>query len=676
MNSPLLTRRNAIYAALITISCVALVACGSDGTGTSTPNTTNGGSAAVPPAKAASEADVTKVANENIASWANDGTKKVAFFADSKAVDEVAGGKCASTSRPGGPGGEGSKNSDGCDNKFDADEAAKDIRDWFSEHLFNKKFQDKTLSTEKLVVYCFAAEDVCGGGDKAEEPRRGGGSGPGGDGSGDKGGGGGGGDKTGGDKIDPKCAEGLKKVPVCVGVAYHGEKLLTGVVQVGKDPQVVPATFKLTPATFSVEVDLGKLVEAAKMVAKATGEELPEEFPTIAKGKLEAALNRTAEGKMITGTISFTEAVHVAAFTKTDHRFYEVKLAKALDALKIVLGKQDRTVVGALNVGKVDVGAALDLFFGKSSAPCASDGPKVPGGKDGGDAGGGKGDPNCGKPAKKDPKKGALFLALAGLTANVDFAVSADKKKDTFTINGLGLGPATTTASYDDGAVHPLGTIDLNAKTNPARKVNLAFEYDGDRLEVTTTPSLDLVVGHTLAALAKELDDDIPTFLHAGHTSIALSGDAKPAMEFEFGGDEKTTSVPKPIPGGSGGGDKGEGGQKGDGEGPAGEGGDKGSDFPHMKVLTGSLLLKAWGLGSGLSDVLVTVKAGMCLGEKDGKSGSTTTKTPGDGPKDGGSPGAGSGGDGGGGDGSGSDGGKSDKMQEHFFAQMIETACK
>lgn len=580
-------------------------------------------------AQTAAPTDIIQIANDNVATWADDAAKKTSFVADSKAVDELAGGKCATTISDPPKGGEnggtppsGEGESD-CGGDFDADKAAKEVKEWFADHLFNKALNDTALTTEKSVVFCLSADDVCGGGGGVSI----GGGSTGSGGSGENGG------KTGeksDDKPDEKCIAGVAKVPVCLTVTYYGSKLLKGGLFVGKNPQVTPATFELSPLTFAVTVDLAKLLTAAKMVSEAIGDKLPEEFPSTATGSVSAALVRDAGGKMLTGTVSIDSAVHVGAFDKSDTRFYDVKVAAAKQALNLVLGSENRTVVGAAALSAIDVGVALDMMFGGGDDALCIRKPGEPSGSGC--------EPN---PTPKTKKVGALFAHLAGLTFDVKFTVADDKTKDAISIKGLGLGPASSTASYDDGTkAHALGSVDVNAAANPARKVDIEITYDGKKVTLNALPMLDAVVNHTLAPLAAQLDGDLPKFLLAGHTSVTFNGDAKPTFEFETGSSEPT-AVPTKDGGGT----------------PGGEpvvNGDK-SSFPHMKVVAGLLTLKAWELGANIADVLVTVKAGMCLTEKQGDAPKTGGDKTDSGDK-------------------GSDGDKGD--DQHFFSRLLEAACK
>jgi len=623
---------------LVALACLAAVsACG---------GTSGGGGGSTPPpapAQPVTETEATDSANELIGLFADDGASKAQFIAESKTFDEMGGeASCAPQVAPE-PGGDPPPPSKCEKSEFDADEVAKDVKEWFKDNLFNAELKDEKLSTDKMIVYCLKAEDLCeDGGDVSEPPQP---IKPGDDSGSGSGSGGGSDGKSDDADGNADCIKGLKEVPVCVAVIKHGDKNLSGKVMVGYDPQVIPMTFTMTENKFTFDGDLAKFMEAAKMVSKAMGEDLPKEFPQVAEGLLGAQLVRGAD-KKITGTFSIKKAVHVGAFDKTHKEFYDVKIAQATTALKVVLGHADRTLVVGAGLNTIDVGVAADLLFGKSNVTCSSGGgstgkPPVPG--DGGDGGGGGGDGDppppddgggCGEPKPATPKEGAFFASVGGASFEIALSVEKDKSMDSVSITGLGLGSKTTTVKYDDTKkVHALAAFDLNKNAKPPHKLDLSLTYDGDQVKFLVVPQLDAVLAHTMAAVAKLFDDDMPKFLHKGSSQVTLGGADKPALEFKFGSGDSISKggepIPVPDPGGDGKDDKGGDGKDDDGEGddekggkgdPPGEGGDDdGGDWPWIKVLDGLLTLKAWGL-DGMADVKVEVKAGSCVVEagKDG----------------------------------------------------------
>jgi len=531
-------------------------------------------------------ADLIKIANANVAVWADDGTKRVAFLASSKVGDELMQQDCSNDAPPTGSSGGGTPTDDCEDEAYDAVKTAKDIKEWVAEQIFDAKFVDATQTTDKLVVLCLKADNAC---DKST-------------------------DNNGNDTIDPKCAKGLATVPVCIALQHHGGALLTGELRIGNTPALIPATFVLNPEQISVKVELATLREAVTKVMKAMDEEVPEAFPATASGALSLVLQRDAAAELLSVMFSVNKAARITAMKVENPSHYDIKLAQAAPALKVALGKQKDAVQVMANLGAVEIVAALDLLFGKSDETCEA-------GSTGSNNGGSDPSGKCDAPPVK-PLIGRLVVALAGAHGDLNF--STGKDGDTFAGTGLGLGNKSATVTFHDGAkVHPLLTLDLNADAK--RIVDLAMTYTGEKLKLETTPKLDLKVSHTMAVLNPQFDDDIPVFMHKGTSSIRFDGAAKPTFVFETGSDS-SPAKPLPTPGGGAGSDNG----ADDGD----------SDFPPMKVLAGLLTLKAVGLPTGMVDALVTVKAGMCLGEKP------------------------------------DDGGAGKNEAQHFFTSMGEITCK
>lgn len=498
--------------------------------------------------KPATPADIVKLANAAVAAWADDATQRVAFMPESQTMKELDSADCP----------KGDANCGGGDS-YDPKEAAADVKEWFSGHLFNQALADVKLSTDTSAVFCLKAEDLCD-----SEP-----------------------DAQGNEVVDAKCAAGLAKVPLCLAVYVFDGDVLKGELRVGLSPQVVPATFVLSPTQLSAEADLAKALQAAKMITAAIGEELPEGFPALAQGKLSLTFTRDAAGDALSGGLAVLESAHVSAYSKGDKRFYEVKLAQAAKAVQVLFGKDQQAVAVKVALGALDLGVATDLLLGEGEQDC---GGSAPGGAPGGDP--------CGVPAK--PKTGSLHLAVPGVT--LDLTLVASKTKDSATLTGFGLGDKSVTATFDDGAkVHPLGALDLNAASTPPRVVNATVVYADGQVKLEATPELHAVVKHSLAVIAPQFGDDVPEFLHAGQSSVRLDGASVPAMEF---GDKGGAATPKPAPG----------------KDPGATGGGVDDDFAHMKVLAGLLTLKASGLAGGAADVMLTIKAGFCMAEADGGS--------------------------------------------------------
>ena len=621
--------------ALVAWSTAALVAgCGSDtGSGGGSTNTTNSttGTVTLPAAKETKPVDTIAMANELVALWSNDAASGAKFATDSKAMDEAMGG-CDQTepAEPGGtdPGGSATDAvpDEGCEG-FDPDAAAKDVQEWFSDELFNVKFVNETLSTDKLVVLCAKAESVCNSDV----------------------------DENGNETIDAKCAEGLTKTPVCLAISWHGDKKLSGMVFVGGDMAIQPVTFQLTPDVFNVQVDVAEVGKAAKAIVASQGNELAEDFPTTLTGKVGAALVHGAD-KVLTGTVSVHEMVHASAFTKGDKRHYDVQVAVAKEAFQVVLGKQERAILAAAKLGAIDVAMATDLVFGGGGDCVSGDAPPPGGGEPGsGDPGNGEpipGGDGCGEPPPV--YTGTLLAHVAGLSFNGSLSTAADGSSDSIDVKGIGLGASSSTLAFDDGSkVHALGSIDLNA--DAGRTFDFAAKFDGKMATFSAVPKLVLKVAHALAPLAAQVKD-IPAFLHAGSSSLSFTADGKPT--FEMGGFDDPPATVEPIdPGGDpGNGDPGAGTDPGTDPNGNGDGG--ANDFPHMKVLIGTLTLQATGLATVSAEVLVTVKAGMCLADKPDDA----SKVPG------GDPGTGSG--------TGNDGGGSEGGEPHIFSKLVEAVCK
>lgn len=577
--------KHALETAALLAFLLTVTACGTE--------TGSGGGATSPPAQVVTQEEASTTANEIIGLFADDSASKAKFISDSKTFDEMSGSN-EECGRAAPPPGDPPNPGDGCQSEpFDAEAAAKDIKEWFSDHLFKKELTDAKLTTDKMVVYCFDPKDMCGDDDEAG----GGVTGSGGRKGGSDGRGGSDGKK---DEVDDaKCLDAFAKVPVCVAVSKIGDKNLAGKVLVGYSPQVIPATFTMTPDKLTGDVDLAKALEAFKLINTAMGEDLPDEVPTAVAGVIGAELLRGAD-KKLTGTLHIKQAVHVGAFDKTDKRFYDVQVAQAMAAVKVVLGQADNTVVIAAALNAVEVGVAADLLFGNNGdVTCSSGGKRAPG------------EPimpdDCGEPKDTTPKEGAFFAKLAGASYQVALSVDSDKSMDSISITGLGLGNATSTIKYFDGkAMQDVAALDLNKDATPPRKLDLSMTYDGDKMVLQVVPQLDAMLVHTMAAVAKIFGEDMPKFLHKGTSQVTLDGSAKPGLEFRPDeGSESPTPITPPDPGG------------GKGVPPDEEEMDDGG-FPWIKVLDGLLTLKATGM-DGIADALVQVKTDQCVVESEVK---------------------------------------------------------
>lgn len=534
---------------------------------------TTGGSAGGPApavAQPVTAEDAAELAKANAASLADGMATKTSFLTKSDALD----GGDAPACDPPQPGGTGEPTPPGCveKNEFNAQKAADEFKDWLGKNILNKQFAAPSLSTATEAVFCLSPEVVC----KTT-------------------------DESGKDAIDAKCAKGLADVPVCVSLSKTGPKSMTGKILVGKAPALIPATFALDPDNFSGKVDLAVLREAAIAGMTASGEKLPEDFPQVAAGVASVKLERKAD-LSFDATFNIDTAVHVGAFTKSNKRFYDIKLAQTAAAVLLHIGQKDKAIFGSLGLNGIEVGVAMDLVFGQS-ADCSV--PAVPPG----------GDPSIPPPDGECPPptdyKGAFFLKLAGIGVNADYAMSADDKVETVQLSGITLGPDTAHLQFDDGAaISEIASLDLNKTATPPRKVDVVVTIADHKFQVAVAKLLEVVAVHELELLGKQLKD-LPKALFHGTSQLRLDGAALPKVAFI-----ENKATPEVDSGGSK-----------PGEPPPPDPVTPQVPAAFLHVLDGKLLLQATGL-AGMADIKVEVPAGQCLVEKAKQEGTKEGEEP------------------------------------------------
>ncbi len=530
---------------LCAVLAMSALACES-GTGT-TPTTGN------PPQKVTAT-EAAAQANASVGTLSDEFGTQMAFLSESKTVDDMATG-CAEGDQvsPVDPNGTDLPPVDSCGEPVDPQAMADDFQTWLKDNLLNADFANPALSTDTEAVFCMKADKMC------QE------------------------DTETGTTLNETCAQGFAAAPICVGLTKISATAMSGRLLIGKDP-IVPATFSLSPNAFSAQVDLAKARQAADVVAKAHGEELPEGFPSVVEGTLGGEVAKQADGNYGVA-LSIVKAVRVSAFAATDKRHYDVKLGVAAQALNLTV-KGAKTMIGGANFGTVDIVAAMDLLMGGAS--CSQTDSPTP------DPGGGVPMPEP-EPCQEPPAKvGNFLLSLAGPAVGVTYTLSTDGKVETVKLTGVSLGNDTARLKFNDFTkLTEVATLDLNKSAG--RKVDVELVLGESDPIFSVISQLDVELGHWMAALAPQFED-LPVMFYQGVSRVLLGGATKPSVQL-IGSTAASTSEPvnpgDPIP---------------PDPQPAGP-------QAVLKVLAGALDLTATGL-KDIADVAIKVTSGQCLVEK------------------------------------------------------------
>lgn len=532
---------------LCAVLAMTVLACES-GTGT-TP--TNGNQ---PQKTTATEAAAQ--ANASVGTLSDEFGTQMAFLSESKTVDDMATG-CAEGDQamPIDPNGTDLPPVDSCGEPVDPKAMADDFQTWLKDNLLNPDFANAALSTDTETVFCMKADKMC------QE------------------------DTETGTTLNEQCMQGFAAAPICIGLTKISATLMNGRLLIGKDP-IVAATFTLSPSAFSAQVDLAKARQAADVVAKAHGEELPEEFPTVVEGTIGGEVAKQADGNYGVA-LSIVKAVRVAAFATTDKRHYDVKLGAAAKALNLTV-KGAKTMIGGANFGSVDIVAAMDLLFG--SAPCSQTDTPSPTP----DPGGGVPIPDP-VPCEEPPAKvGNFQLSIAGPAVGVTYTMSADSKVETVKLTGLSLGSDTARLKFDDFTkLTEIATLDLNKTAG--RKVDVELVLGESDPIFSVVSQLDVELGHWMAMLAPQIED-LPVMFYQGVSRVLLGSAAKPSVQLIGGSD---TAVSEPV----------------DPNDPIPPDPQPAGPQAVLKVLAGTLDLTATGL-KDIANVAIKVTTGQCLVEK------------------------------------------------------------
>jgi len=405
----------------------------------------------------------------------------------------------------------------------DLDEGSQALSDSLREHLLDMSHHRADLSTATHPVFCFKS-DVC------EET-----------------------DSLGRTTVDPDCARLLEEVPVCVRFFSFEEGKLDGELLLGKSQEHNPLDFHLTESRVAVEWDLGHFKAAYEAIAKALGEEIDEEFPKHMAGVLGGEMVKVSP-KAFTSKLSVLQPVELDFYDASDARRSEVRIQTAVDAFVAMFDAERKRAELKVDVKAVDLKLAADLLYGGSSTDCTlnEQGTEV-----------------CNSVTKS--YTGTFLAHLGGASFTSVFEDTADA--ETFTVSNIGLGDDTSRLFFENaGLRNEILSVDMNP--NVGRRVSLTLTKHADGLQLTATPSLDLLINQDLRSLASQFDDITGWALRAV-TQIQLTG-TNPSILFR---DDAANGASRGV-----------------------------------KVLSGAFLLKATGL-IDKPDLLVEASAEQCVSE-------------------------------------------------------------
>ncbi len=257
-------------------------------------------------------------------------------------------------------------------------------------------------------------------------------------------------------------------------------------VLIGPD-RVAPWQVVLIPDQIISEVDLGAArdaLEHALEVASQMSDE-PGEMPTLPQelsGRLRGSLTVNGELRLSLDA-AIIEAVHLVWDGELGNVLLDVAAADPLYTIDVdgLLGLLSL----AYDLNSVDLSLPYALLTGN------------------------------------DIDTGDVAFHLGGFS----FAVDLDDQAESLAITNIGFGDTTTSVSKDG---FDLFTLDLNAASG--RRFDLTLEPTTDSVILTCAPSFELELGFGLAAIADDVDGEIPSFFLDETWSIALAGNGSASV--------------------------------------------------------------------------------------------------------------------------------------------------
>jgi hypothetical protein len=277
----------------------------------------------------------------------------------------------------------------------------------------------------------------------------------------------------------------------------------------------------------AVSVDLDIAVAKASLVALATasGEDTPD-LPELS-GKVRAKVTREGVEKYALD-LSVLEPLHLSYGAAESHDDVDVTVAAKENLLHFAIDGLGKTVSSTIDLGPVDVKAALNLLFGREgTTDCTPNAdPQLP--------------PDCVETAAV-PRTGTLGFHLGGL--QVGGLLDATTEAATFT--GVGLGDETSRVTFGEAT---LLALDVNADAGRHFDVTLAPTDDG--LTVAVTPKLSVRLTHSLTAVADQFPEELgeDSWLRDGFLSLLVDGET-PKVLFPKDIEGRTTPYAQVVSG-------------------------------------------------------------------------------------------------------------------------------
>ncbi|MFM2152814.1 MAG: hypothetical protein RL199_1249 [Pseudomonadota bacterium] len=413
------------------------------------------------------------------------------------------------------------------DEPLDMRSGAKDIEKWLAEKVFVEANVDATAPEADAahVVFKLQPQAVC--------PRNV--------------------DESGAEVVDAGCAKALAGQPVRFVTSSPSEHDLDLQVLVGARH---PADLALHDEAVSLELDVGVAKASLLALAEASGAEKPD-LPAVT-GKVRATVTREGVQKYALD-VSVVEPLHLSYGSPVNHDDVDATVSAKENLLHVGLDGLGKTVSATLDLGPVDVKAALNLLFARGpTTDCTPNvDPELP--------------PDCVEtPAA--PRTGTLGFHLGGLQVGG----LLDGTTDAATFTGVGLGGETSRVTFGEAT---LLALDVNADAGRHLDVTLAPTDAG--LTVAVTPKLSVRLDHTLTPVADQFPDELgeDSWLREGFLSLLVDGET-PKVLFP-----KAAEAP-----------------------PCDETGcPEAPETPYAKVMSGSVTLAAQGIES------IVAHAPMCI---------------------------------------------------------------
>ncbi|MBI5548322.1 MAG: hypothetical protein HY901_30950 [Deltaproteobacteria bacterium] len=348
---------------------------------------------------------------------------------------------------------------------------------------------------------------------------------------------------------DQKCLQTLESVPVCLKVQSFVANQFDLDVLVGNAQTLNPLSFHLQRDLVSVEYKLADIKTSYETFASAAGEPLPEGFPSKMLGSYSWTLSQTA-AHVIQLQAAVTSDITVALYAPSDVHFSEVRVGATPDLWTVVVDGDAKKINTHVGAKALDVVVAAQNVFGKEAYTCPAPQPGMPS--------------TCTDiPARN--VSGQLLAHLDGFT--FDFLFDAAASQETFTASGISLGDDTSRLQYaNNGTTSDLVKVDLNASLG--REFDLTVTKQGDDALITVSPGFDAVLDLDLRPLASQ-DPDIAGAGLRSITKVALSGTGASALVRDATDD--------------------------------------------LKIVSGTLELKASAMVGGEADIDLVAPAGMCV---------------------------------------------------------------